>query len=59
MADKRFEVVAQEGNSLTNGIRTVLLDTATGVQYLFVRDGTAGGLCPLLDKDGKPLIREV
>ncbi|MCI8697860.1 MAG: hypothetical protein HFF29_01950 [Oscillospiraceae bacterium] len=33
-------------------------DTSTGVQYLFVHSGYAGGLCPLLDKDGKPLTWE-
>lgn len=51
----RFEVVQQEGNSLTSIQRTVLMDTATGVQYLFVQAGYSGGLCPLLDRDGKPL----
>lgn len=51
----RFEVVRQEGNGLTSIQRMVLMDTATGVQYLFVQSGYAGGLCPLLDKDGKPL----
>ena len=37
----------------------VLMDTATGVQYLFVQSGYAGGLCPLVDRDGKPLTWEV
>ena len=53
--DKRFEVIQSEGNGLTAPTRQVILDTATGVQYLFVQSGYAGGLCPLLDKDGKPL----
>lgn len=51
----RFQVVQQQGNGLTSPQFTVLLDTATGVQYLFTQTGYAGGLCPLLDKDGKPL----
>ncbi len=51
----RFQVVQQEGNGFTSGQRIVLLDTATGVQYLFVQSGYAGGLCPLVDRDGKPL----
>lgn len=55
----RFEVIQSEGNSLTSSTRQILLDTATGVQYLFVRSGYAGGLCPLLDKDGKPLSWDV
>lgn len=55
----RFEVVQQEGNGLISMVRRVLVDTTTGVQYLFVHDGYAGGLCPLLDKDGKPLIQDL
>ncbi len=57
--DERFEVVHQEGNGLTGPQRTVLLDTATGVQYLFVQSGYGGGLCPLIDRDGKPLTWDV
>jgi len=53
--DDRFEVIQTEGNALTSLNRQVLLDKATGVQYLFVQSGYAGGLCPLLDKDGKPV----
>ena len=52
----RFQVIHSEGNGLTGPQITVLLDTATGVQYLFVKDGYAGGLCPLVDRDGKPLV---
>ena len=54
----RFQIVQEEGNGLTNDVRKVLLDPSTGVQYLFVHSGYAGGLCPLLDKDGKPLTWE-
>ncbi len=53
--DDRFEVVLSEGSGLTAPSRRILLDRATGVQYLFVESGYAGGLCPLLDKDGKPV----
>lgn len=57
--DDRFEIILSEGNGLTSPTRKVLLDTATGVQYLFVQDGYAGGLTPLLDRDGKPLTWQV
>ena len=53
--DNRFEVILSEGNGLTGPSRKILRDTVTGVQYLFVQDGYAGGLTPLLDKDGKPV----
>ena len=52
--EKRFEFIQEQG-SFTTTCR-VLLDTATGVQYLFVQDGYAGGLTPLLDRDGKPML---
>ena len=57
--DKRFEVVHEEGNGLTSPACTVLLDTVTGVQYLFTASGNAGGLTPLLDKDGRPMTWNV
>lgn len=53
--ENRFEVILAEGNGLTAPTRKILRDTVTGVQYLFVQDGYAGGLTPLLDKDGKPV----
>ena len=51
----RFQVIHREGNGLSSPQITVLLDTATGVQYLLAQSGYAGGLCPLVDRDGKPL----
>lgn len=57
--ETRFEVIAKEGSGIASPSRTILLDTATGVQYLFVQDGYSGGLCPILDKDGKPLAWQV
>ena len=54
-----FQVIHEEGNALTSGVRQVLLDTSTGVQYLFVHSGYAGGLCPLVDREGGPLKWDV
>ncbi len=34
----------------------IIVDTETGVNYLFVQAGYAGGLTPLLDADGKPIV---
>lgn len=56
---ERFEVVQTEGNGLTKPQCMVLLDTATGVQYLYVASGYGGGLCPLVDKEGGPLTWNV
>lgn len=55
MAGKRFEVVYSQG--VTDIVR-VLMDNLTGVLYLQTQYGYAGGLTPLLDKDGKPVIWE-
>ena len=53
MAEKRFETMLEEGGVLT---RTVLRDRETGVCYLYVQSPMGGGLTPLLDSDGKPMI---
>ncbi|MCL2738316.1 MAG: DUF6440 family protein [Bacteroidales bacterium] len=49
----RFLIGARKG--ALKGFR-VITDTKTGVQYLFIWDGYAGGLTVLVDKEGKPLI---
>ena len=51
MAKKdRFQVVTKEGSELkATGLRQVLVDTETGVNYLWVHAGFAGGLTVLLD----------
>ncbi len=56
MANKRFEVLYKQG-SLTS--YKIILDTETGVQYLMTTDGYAGGLTPLLDREGRPVISRV
>ena len=56
MKDKRFEIVEAEGTA--KGI-FVIVDKETGVNYLATKFGVAGGVCPLLDKDGKPIITKL
>ena len=55
MEDKRFEGVSQEGSGFSY-LQAILVDKETGVNYLFVQSGYAGGLTPLLDADGKPVV---
>lgn len=55
-SDKRFEKVHTEGNGLTNEAKTIFVDKETGVNYLFVTFGNAGGLTPLLDAQGNPIV---
>lgn len=54
--ETRFEVVLSEGNGLTTPTRKILRDKVTGVEYLFVQDGNGGGLTPLLNRDGTPVV---
>ena len=56
---ERFKVVYSEVTGLSDEAKVVLIDLETGVNYLFVRSGYAGGLTPLLDENGKPVITEV
>lgn len=51
---ERFEIVYQEGGFM--GAKTIYVDKETGVNYLFIVSGYAGGLTPLLDAEGKPVI---
>ena len=56
----RFILSEKYGNSLTGaGLQMVLVDRVTGVNYIFIQSGYAGGLTPLLDADGKPVITPV
>ena len=51
---KRFETVYQESTMLTE--KTIFVDKETGVNYLYIANGTGGGLTPQLDSDGKPVV---
>lgn len=52
---KRFEKVYSQGGGGTE----IWVDKETGVNYLYHSSGYAGGLTPLLDKDGKPVVTPV
>lgn len=49
----RFERVLRQG---TITVTEIWVDRETGVNYIFHRDGNAGGLTPLLDADGRPVV---
>ena len=52
----RFEKTYSQGALSTIEI---WVDRETGVNYLFHASGNAGGMTPLLDRDGKPVITTV
>lgn len=41
------------------GTELILVDKLTGVNYLFIQSGYAGGLTPLLKPDGTPVVTPV
>ena len=49
----RFEKKYSQGALNT---MEIWVDKETGVNYLFHASGYAGGLTPLLDRDGKPVV---
>ncbi|MCR4639714.1 DUF6440 family protein [Ruminococcus sp.] len=54
-AEERFVKIYSKGTMTKNEI---WLDTVTGVNYFYhaASGGYNGGLTPLLDKDGKPVV---
>ena len=56
MAEKRFVKVYDDG---AFGSNEIWVDTRTGVNYLFHASGYAGGLTPLLNPDGTPVVTPV
>lgn len=53
MSNERFVKTYSQGIS---NITEIWVDKQTGVNYVFHASGYSGGLTPLLDKDGKPVV---
>lgn len=51
---ERFVKIYAQSKVLT--ATEIWVDQETGVQYLYHQNGHSGGLTPLLDKDGKPVL---
>ncbi len=54
--EDRFEKVYSQG---AMNIMEIWVDRETGVNYVFHASGYAGGLTPLLDRDGKPVVSPI
>ena len=52
--EQRFIKVMEDSGFISSS--EVLVDTQTGVQYLYHAVGNSGGLTLLVDADGKPLV---
>lgn len=56
MAQKRFIQTYVQG---TLDVTEIFVDRETGVNYIFRASGNAGGLTPLLNRDGTPVVTTV
>ena len=52
----RFEKIYSQG---AMNVTEIWVDKETGVNYMYHVSGYGGGLTPLLDRDGKPIITTV
>ena len=54
--NERFEKVYSQGFA---SVTEIWVDKETGVNYVFHQSGYAGGMTPLLDREGKPVISPI
>ena len=57
--EKRFVKVYSQGGGFTGPATYVLVDKQTGVNYLYASGGYGGGITPLLNRDGTPIVTPV
>ena len=57
--EDRFIKTLVDGGGFNENHMAIYVDKKTGVNYMFVHSGHAGGLTPLLDQDGKPVITRI
>lgn len=59
MAKKNQRFLEQYRYDTMTTMTKILVDRQTGVNYLFHQSANAGGLTPLLDREGKPVVTAV
>ena len=57
--EDRFVKTVVDGGGMSDNYMAIYVDKQTGVNYLFTCSGYAGGLCVLVDRDGKPIVTPV
>ncbi len=57
--EKRFIKVYSQGGGLSAPAMEILVDTSTGVNYLYASHGYGGGLTVLLNANGTPVVTPV
>ena len=56
--DNHFEKIYSQGAAY-NHLMEIWVDKKTGVNYLCTQAGYAGGMTPLLNRDGTPMVTPV
>ncbi len=56
-SNKRFFTTLSQTSGLAS--TEIWVDRVTGVNYLFIAEGYAGGLTVLLDADGNPVVTPI
>jgi hypothetical protein len=54
--EDRFKKVLVDNGGLSDSQMAIYVDRKTGVNYLFACSGYAGGMCVLVDREGKPIV---
>ena len=54
--EDRFKKILVDGGGFNENHMAIYVDRKTGVNYLFSACGNAGGLCVLVDREGKPIV---
>ena len=56
LKEDRFVKTVVDSGGFSDSRMEIYVDKKTGVNYLFSCSGYAGGLCVLVDRDGKPIV---
>ncbi len=57
--EKRFIVTHTQSGGFTSPSMQILVDKETGVNYVYAASGYSGGITPLLNRDGTPIVTPV
>ena len=57
--DKRFIQTHSQSGGFSGPSVCVLVDKQTGVNYIYAAGGYGGGITPLLNRDGTPVITPI
>ena len=56
MDEKRFQRIYKQG---VMDVLEIWVDRETGVNYIFRQSGYAGGITPLLDREGRVVVSPI